>query len=354
MKRKKVFILDKHQFGDLTDTYKWCYYLRNEYDVTLLCFDLGLRKTVVEGVKVKYVSYKGTLTVRGIRYIMYCLWNLLFFRGVILVVYFEHCDWLKQLLFWKKMILDIRTLSVSSQNDVRIKYDKAVVGACKLFDIVSVISKGVKDKIGNIGKFITILPLGADCISHNKKDYSILKLIYVGTFNGRDLDKTIKGTALFCEKHPEVDLTYDIIGFGNGNELEEYKKLSLQLGLSSKVIFHGRIANHLLGPYFDKTNIGVSFVPITEYYNHQPPTKTFEYVLSGLFVIATATDENKCIITPENGVLIQDTEEDFALALEFIWKNRLLFNEYQIRSSLKNYLWENIIEQYLKPILEKM
>lgn len=354
MQRKKIIFIDKHQFGDLTDVYKWCYYLRDEYDVTVICFDVGLKKSIIDGIKVKYVSSKGSFTIRGIRFYIYCLWNLLLFKGLIVVVYYNHCDWLKRVLFWKKMMLDIRTLSVDPKPEVRKKYDNAIKNACGHYDKVSIISDGIKNKIGEAGKKAAILPLGADCISRNPKDYSAIRLIYVGTFNGRDLDKTIKGTALFCERHPEVDLTYDIVGSGSGNELMEYKKMSLRLGLHDKVFFHGKIANHALGPYFEKANIGVSFVPITDYYNHQPPTKTFEYVLSGLFVIATATYEHKHIITPENGVLIQDTEKDFAQALEFIWQNRLLFNETKIRTSLSDYLWTNIVDKKLKPVLENL
>lgn len=41
---------------------------------------------------------------------------------------------------------------------------------------------------------------------------------------------------------------------------------------------------------------------MTEYYDSQPPTKTFEYALSGLYVLATKTRENEKVITNDNGV----------------------------------------------------
>lgn len=44
------------------------------------------------------------------------------------------------------------------------------------------------------------------------------------------------------------------------------------------------------------------YVPITDYYEYQPPTKTFEYVLSGLLCLATATSSNKEVITEEKVV----------------------------------------------------
>lgn len=353
MRKQRLLIINKHQLGTLTDVYKWCYYLRNDYDVTLLCFDTGFPKVSIDGIHIKYVDYHGSLKVRGIRYILYALWHILWFKGKVMVVYFEHCDIFKFIFPFRKMILDVRTLSVSQDAKKRERTDAAIISTCKRYDIVSVISERVRMKIGNIGHKMNILPLGADCISCAPKNYAMLKLIYVGTFNGRQLDKTIEGMSLFCKKFPNVSVTYDIIGAGDHDELETYRRLTDLLHLNAVITFHGRIANHLLTPYFDRTNIGVSFVPITDYYNAQPPTKTFEYALSGLYTIATATDANRDVITSDNGILIKDTPEDFARALESIYEHKVFFNEVNIRNTLNAYQWENIVDKYLKPILDQ-
>jgi nucleoside-diphosphate-sugar epimerase len=62
--------------------------------------------------------------------------------------------------------------------------------------------------------------------------------------------------------------------------------------------------------YFDIHNIGVSYIPMLKCFDNQPPTKTFEYLLSGMPVIATATNANKDIINDVNGVLINDNSEE--------------------------------------------
>lgn len=351
MTRKNLLLINKHQLGSLTDSYKWCYYLKDEYNITLLCFDTGLPKIEIDGIKVKYVNYNGSLKVRGLRYILHALWNILFFKGKIMVVYFEHCDLLKRIFPFKNMLLDIRTLSISPDKIQRKKTDNAIVSACKLFDKVSVISEGVKQRIGDVGHEVFILPLGADRISWNQKNFSDLRLIYIGTFNGREIDKTIQGLSLFCKKHPGINISYEIIGSGDNNESESLQEMTRRLNLNDAVTFHGRIANNLLAPYLDEANIGVSYIPITEYYNFQPPTKTFEYALSGLYTIATATNANKEIISAENGILINDTPEDFAKALEYINTHKKSFNDNKIRKSLENYNWQNIVNKYLKPIL---
>ena len=168
------------------------------------------------------------------------------------------------------------------------------------------------------------------------------------------MDKTVRGVALFVNKYPDVSLTYDIIGSGSKAEDEQLRTLVVSMGLNERVKFHGRIENHLLAPYFDNENIGVSFVPITDYYNVQPPTKTFEYVLSGLFTIATATDENRKIISADNGILIEDTEFAFAKALEDILMERVKINEQKVRESLKNSSWKNIVDLNLRYILNNI
>src|SRR5690606_2773135 len=172
------------------------------------------------------------------------------------------------------------------------------------------------------------------------------------TLNGRNIDQTILGLSNFMKKHPNMKISYDIIG--DGNELTQLTQLINDLELASIVKLHGRIPHIKLKPFFDNSNIGVSYIPITEYYEFQPPTKTFEYIMSGLPCIATRTNENKHLITHENGVLCNDTPESFANALETIDERSALYNSDRIRESLKEYSWKNIVDNKLKPLLNKV
>ena len=54
--KERLLIINKEQFGSLTDSYKWCQYLRDDYDITFICFDSGRDKLSQDGVIVKYVS----------------------------------------------------------------------------------------------------------------------------------------------------------------------------------------------------------------------------------------------------------------------------------------------------------
>jgi len=352
--KKNLLIINKLQFGYHTDYYKYCEYLRDEFKVTYLCFNSGLKKLEMNRVNVKYVSTKGSKIFRGIRFIITALLSIASFKGIVLISYFEKCQILKQIFPKKKMILDIRTLSISPDNNKRTKYDNQLKKATKYFNLITIISEGLREKINLNSKKSKILPLGADIISTTNKDFNnAIHLLYVGTLNGRNIHQTIIGLLQYLKNnHIHRKITYDIIG--DGAELPYIKRLVLEYKLENIVKIHGRIPHFEISPFFDKCNIGISYVPITEYYEYQPATKTYEYILSGMPCIATKTYENRKLITANNGVLCEDNTESFANALNEMINKLHSFNSDSIRSSLSEYKWDNIVHNQLRPILEKL
>jgi glycosyltransferase involved in cell wall biosynthesis len=350
---KKILIINKSQFGYHTDYYKYCEYLRDEFDVTYLCFDGGRKKLQMENVNIKYVSNKGIKLIRGIRFIINAFFQALTFNGIIFIHYFENCQLLKILLPWKKMILDIRSLSINPNNKIRAIQNKKIKKATKYFNFTTIISEGLRKQINLDIKRSEILPLGADTISTTKKNFSnSIHLLYVGTLNGRNIHQTIEGLSIFLKRNPEIThIAYHIVG--DGKQLPELKKMVSEKGLNNVIRLHGRIPHFELQPFFDKCNIGVSYIPMTEYYEFQPPTKTFEYILSGMVCIATNTYENRLLISKENGVLCDDNPESFANALENIIEKKNSYDSDKIRKTLQQYTWENIVNNHLKPVLLK-
>jgi hypothetical protein len=345
---KKILFITNQQFGSHTDSYKYCEILRFKYDITYLCFDKGLIKSDLDGVRVEYVSCKGNKTVRGIRFILRAVFKAAFFKGFIFVIYFKRFDYIKRLLPWKRMHVDIRTLSVNRDKAKREKIDNNIRNAVELFDSASAISLGVIKKLGSTKK-IYLLPLGADIISNINKTFDNIRLLYVGTLTNRDIIKTVEGFKKYKDLHPDVDITYDIVGDGiEYNDIVEYVTKEK---LTRLVSCHGWIPHGQLKQYFDHCNVGVSFVPVTDYYEYQPPTKTYEYAFSGMFTIATGTEVNKEIINTRNGIIIKDTSDDFVKSLDWIWQNRKKLDSALIRNSLANNSWKLIVENYLEPIL---
>ena len=348
---KKILFIDNNQFGYLTDTYKYCCELKGLYSITYYCFDKGLPKLKCEGIKVIYVKRKGSKSFRALKFLICAVKHILFFKGFIFVVYFERFEYLKYLMPFKKMHLDVRTMSVHRDAEKREKKDKLIRKAASLFDSVSYISEGVGKKLNlSSKKRHYLLPLGSDIISQTDKSFSTLNLLYVGTLNNRNILKTIIGVEEFVRRHTDISLRYDIVG--DGEELKIIQDY-IESHHLSYIKTYGRIEHTELTHFFDSNNIGVSFVPITPYYDIQPPTKTFEYIFSGLFCIATSTEANKEFINKVNGVLIEDDEHSFAEGLETIFKMRQIIDSRKIRCSLSGYSWEEIVRKNLLPIIEK-
>jgi glycosyltransferase involved in cell wall biosynthesis len=199
-----------------------------------------------------------------------------------------------------------------------------------------------------------ILPLGASVLDETPKQYNKTHLIYIGTLHKRHIEKTIDGFAKFYAKHTgEVSLRYDIVGFSHIEDDEvKIKSAISKNNLSGIVAFHGRKNHQQLKEYIQNATIGVCFVPQTPYYDVQPPTKIFEYALSGLITIATNTSENRRFITDINGVICEDNADSFCDAMENVYTNLDKYNDRKIRESLNEYNWENIVENILLPILE--
>lgn len=347
---KRLLIICKVQFGYHTDIYKWCEYLRDEYDITVLTLDDGKEKVRLGGVRNVYAPNGRTRTLRGILFMLYSLAWLLFFKGIVLVCHFNECIHFKTLLPWKRMILDIRTLDVSKDEALRKKNDSLLEKCVLKYDFVTCISEGVRSRLALSESKSAILPLGAETVCVGAKSFDSVRLLYVGTLDNRHVETTIDGFAMALDRMGrDFDIEYDVVGTGLGDEEEVLRSHVARYGLEDKVHLHGYVRHDCLGPFFEKCNVGVSFVPITEYYEYQPPTKTFEYALSGLYVIATDTYSNREVITPDNGCLIQDTAEDFCRAVTSL--DSIHPDSDKIRESLDVFRWEKIVNGIMKPIL---
>lgn len=349
---KKILFIDTNQFGYLIDSLKWCELLGDKYKITYISFDNGRDKIHLPNVKALYVPQLRIKALRGLLFLLYAFSYCFFFDGVIFVFFHEKLDLLKKLLPWKKMHLDIRSMCVSEDKTYRERQDQILRESVMKFDTVSAISKGVIKKL-NVNKNISLLPLGADQISKTDKKFEMLRLFYVGTMTNRHIPETIDGIELFIQKHSSVEITYDIVGGDNGEgELEHVKQVVKNKGLENIVKIHGPKRHDELKPFFDNCNIGVCYVPITDYYQYQPPTKTFEYAFSGLATIATSTVANSEIINDSNGILIKDTAEDFCRGLEEM--STMSFDSTKIRESVNDFSWKKIVMKYLIPIIEEL
>jgi glycosyltransferase involved in cell wall biosynthesis len=313
---------------------------------------------VLEGVDVFYVQYTGNKLFRSIRFLKECIRQSFTIRPhILLVTYFNICFLLALISKSKITVLDIRTGSIKRNKIFRSIDNFAILLQSLFFNRVIILSESLRKKLYISGKKSNIVPLGSELFFTGDHNFNTINLLYVGTLDDRNISETIKGLHLFLQnnKSNAIEISYTIVGFGSESETLKLANSISENNMFDIVKFEGRKNYEELGPYFEHSNIGIVFVPQTSGYDCQPVTKLFEYMLAGMPVIATNTYENRKIINGINGVLINDSSEDFCNGLINIYNHKETFNSYQIRKSVESFTWEKIVNSNLKPfLLEKI
>ena len=139
---------------------------------------------------------------------------------------------------------------------------------------------------------------------------------------------------------------------GTIEETGKIKSAIKNNSLENVVFFAGEKRYKELLPYYKTHDVGISYIPMTTYYDCQPPTKTYEYLLNGMAVVATPTSENRKVVNQSNGVLLDgDTKQDFAEGLEKLSKAIRTFESSTIYMNSQQYSWEQIVKTNLTNIL---
>ncbi len=350
--KNSVLFVIPDQYGYSAGYTYYCKYLTKlGYKVGVICLDAGKpKKQLYYNETVFYVNYsKNAISYRlEMLKTIYKVKNnynnivLKRFPGVLIFLV---------VLLGKRTWLDIRTGSVARKKIHRAIENFLIKTESLFFRKIFILSLLLAKELSLPSKKVILLPLGADEISKKTKTYTdSMCLLYIGTLVGRNLHECIEGFAKFYnENKDKLKLHFDIIG--DGPDFDKNKVIDAidKNQLSQVVIYHGYLLHDEAVSFFDKCNIGVSYIPMTQFYQNQPPTKTFEYILSGLVCLATNTTANKELINKTNGVLHNDNPEAFYQALNIVYKNRHLYNCSSIKSSLHQFHWEEIVRNILIP-----
>jgi len=346
----KILIITQNQFGYIIDHYKWAIYLKQIYSVTLNCWDYGRKKIYQDGVCVNYKLRKGNKIRRLIEFNIEQLYHLKNNYNTVIIKYYFGCS-LLNLTRKKNIILDIRTGCVSKNRYNRYFQNAFLRIESFFFPNIIVISNSLAQvlRIANYH----IVPLGGDLIERERKQETF-RLLYVGILSSRNIEITIMGVNEFIKRNEYYrdKVFYTIIGSGFGNEEQKLTALVISLGLSDNISLKGYISHGQIKEYFQKSDIGIAFIPIEERYNFQPATKTYEYLLAGMPVLATKTHENKKIITEDNGVLIEDTVQSFEKGLSTIIENYESYDSEKIKRSKDCSTWDKIVTDSLIPFIK--
>lgn len=349
---KKIVFINPGPFGSLTDTYYYYFFLKEYYEITYVGFDEG--KDIIRYDKINLIHVNGGSKELANK--------ICFFRKVrevlkrenfdfIMINYFIGCGIIR-LFSGNKIVLDIRTSYIFNNKYKRLLYNTILSFESRLFKNISVITEGLATFL-RLPVRCHILPLGAPLFPLVHKNFDSLSILYVGTFHQRNISNTIIAFAKFFREYcDEIPMHYTIIGFGSEDEINKIITTIETEKMTDHIFYKGVIRYPELTEYLNDHNIGMSYIPIENHYEHQPPTKTYEYLLSGMAVIATGTKENKKVINYSNGIIIKDSVEDIYTGLKEIYNRRNLYDTEGIQKDSRKYSWEDIVNGNLIPYIE--
>jgi len=360
VKFKSINYISIGQFGTFNHIYQTAKILiSRNYRFSFFGINEKLAERKLKGVEIFEVKSNNHLNQKRNAFKnRYKLFRLIWLKRDILnksssiniVTYFTGCSFL--LLFLKNIVLDIRTMSVSRNRFYRFLSDLVLNIEAFFFSDVSVLSEGMKLKF-LFRNNITIIPLGGPKFDFMDKPSEKMSVLYVGTLSGRNILSTVMAFHKFMIQNPERRDNFDIIARGDTYQEGLIIEYINKHALHDCIKFHGEVNFPDLTKYYLAANVGLSYIPITPYYDDQPPTKTFEYLLAGMYVIATATSENCRVINSENGCLVGDDVEDVAKAFKSSSVMMPDIDNLKIHKDSQGYSWDTIVDDNLMPLLNK-
>lgn len=174
--------------------------------------------------------------------------------------------------------------------------------------------------------------------------------VYVGTFYGRKIENILRAIKEIAIDYPKVRL----ILIGHGLPQREIEKEIKHLNIEKYVSFKGFIPFEHLGNIFMNSHVGIAYIPIVNEYYYQPVTKTLEYLINGLPVLASRVLENQKVITKHNGVLIDDSVNALIQGMKYMIANYSNYNRKSIQENSLKYGWTYSVKDYLLKILENI
>lgn len=324
------------------------------HHISYICFDSGLPKIVNSPTEVIYIPVSNNKFLRYLKFnyvVSKCLHKKKY--DLVFHVYGRFTLLLRLMNLKRKFILDIRTGSLSENRIKRTIKNYKISGTSLFYRRVSIISESLRKKLGVRKSKTIILPLGGEKLTNTVKKFDVIKMIYIGTLDKRNIHETIEGLAHYIKKNKNHDInSYDIIGFGKQPTIRKIKETISKNNLEEIVKFHGRMIYNKLKPFLMNSNCGIVYIPQTKYYETQPSTKLFEYILSGIPVIATNTYENRVHLIDECGIISEDNPVDFSNAIDRFVKKTPSFDTEQIKNLYKLNEWQNITKHILEPFIE--
>ena len=178
-----------------------------------------------------------------------------------------------------------------------------------------------------------------------------LRLVYTGTVapeRGRDI--MLEGLALANRGEARARLT--IIG-ASAEQASYCRMRAEQLGITEYLEILPRVSGHLIPSLLADADLGVCIWEDRIYWRFNPPTKLFEYLVSGLPVLASDIRTHTQYINDwENGRIFEYSAASFAEKIVELWARRseLPVLKRNAAASGEKYLWQRIEPDFVRAV----
>ncbi len=178
-----------------------------------------------------------------------------------------------------------------------------------------------------------------------------LRLVYVGTVSkprGRDL--MLEAIRLVNRGQPLAHLT--LVG-ANDDEIGYCRRYAERLGISGMLEVRGRVSGEEIPAILCEADAGLCLWEDQPWWRFNPPTKLFEYLVSGLPVLASDIRTHTQYVTHgHNGMIFKYDSFSLGKAIRQLAarKENLPGMKIHARDSGRQYLWDMIEPVFLQAI----
>lgn len=228
--------------------------------------------------------------------------------------------------------------------------------------ITSHVLQSAKDSFSFVYKPLCEVRLGVDfdAIRKKKWEYStdvvpVSKFVYIGSVAKlRCLDTLLYGIQNACSQL-KSDSQFTIDFWGNGDDLDNLKKLTNRMDLNKVVSFQGVINQNDLFDKICEYDVGIGYVPYGQY-RFSPALKVIEYMAANIGVLASDTEGVKVHVkNGNNGSFFENNPKSIGDQISTLVTNG--YPAFFLKKGLKTAKecsWETVVDEQLLPVYKKM
>lgn len=265
----------------------------------------------------------------------------------------------------KKWCIDLRTGSVNRKKYLADISNIFTRIESLFFDARLAIKKELGFKVYGKNTHFDVLPLGADFNKFHPylntsfrteldiNDERKVVIFVSNLMKTRNPIRVIRAFEIAYKKNKNLFLLI----VGGGEELDSLKAYTYDAAVDNVVLFTGGVLSEVVPDYMSIADVSLSYVPVVEQFDTQPPLKTVESLAMGLPTIATSTKGNKEFIEDGvNGLLVDDNEKEIANCICRLLDNEELRRKIMARAreSVRKYDWICIVDNILIPFYKRI